>query len=99
MCGASPLMAAFLFSRRQRLGDSLVHLLGDICPNVVAANWSLEVSQLCHEEDDPEENTNRVADPSSASLCQDLRAQLFYWFDNSQKQSRKTSLHDPHADV
>ena len=49
--------------------------------------------------DDPEENTNWVADPSSAALCQDLRAQLFYWFDNSQKQSRKTSLHDPHADV
>jgi len=30
--------------------------------NVVAVNWSLEVSQLCHEEDDPEENAKSQSD-------------------------------------
>ncbi len=49
--------------------------------------------------DDPEENTNRATEPGDAALCRDLRAQLFDWFDPSQNQYRKTSLHDPHAGV
>jgi len=49
--------------------------------------------------DDPKENTNRATEPGDAALCRDLRAQLFDWFDPSQNQYRKMSLHDPHAGV